>query len=98
MWNPFRKEKPKKYAVAKLIENAQPAKVNNTSPLLSKKQAYIKYLGRIKQAIVAKDTKSQKFFNQYLSANGLEPQTTLSGCDKLIKEIEGWQQIPPKNG
>ena len=86
----FKKEKPKKYAVSALVENTVVKDSPNVSPLLSERASYIKYVGRLKQALVSGNTNEERFIGKYLSSKGLPVPKTLSECDKLIMEIELW--------
>lgn len=86
-----KKSKPKKYAVAKLVENlVDKEELSPVSPLLNKKQAYIKYIGMLKQAMVSRNVSQETFFRKYLKKNGLGEPNTLMECDKLIERIESW--------
>jgi hypothetical protein len=91
MFGFFKKKKPKKYAVAKLVDNlVDKEELQPVSPLLNKAPAYIKYIGALKQAMVSRNVSQELFFKKYLKKNGLTAPNTLKDCDDLIERIGNW--------
>jgi 5-keto 4-deoxyuronate isomerase len=91
MFGWFKKEKPKKYAVAKLVDNLVDKEERApVSPLLDRKEVYIINIGRLKQAMVSRNGNEVKCFTKFLKKNGLGEPKTLMECDELMKRVEDW--------
>ena len=65
--------------------------LKKASPLMSERTSYVKYLGRLKQAIVSDNASMKRFVQvKYLPSKGLPSPKTTEECDELINDIEQW--------